>query len=139
MFVKHQSDVKAEPIDTTPGAKNGTIQWLINTPDAENFAMRRFVIGKGGHSPYHSHGFEHEVFVVSGKGVLVNGERDDEEIPLKSGSVVFVPGDEVHQFKNAGDDNFVFLCMVPLGEKAACGPLPTPTAEEKEEEVSGIC
>ena len=88
---------------------------------APHFSMRQFQVDPGGHSPRHSHDYEHEVFIVEGGGtVLLNGK----EQPLKAGDVVYVPADEEHQFKaaegagNAGP-GLTFLCMVPVSRN--CG------------------
>jgi len=35
---------------------------------APNFSMRRFTVGKGGCSPYHTHAWEHEVYILAGQG-----------------------------------------------------------------------
>ena len=96
------------------GAKNVKIQWLINDKSgAKNFAMRRFTIGKDGHTPYHTHDFEHEVLVLNGEGVVVEGQEKKEH-SVEKGSVMFVKPDEWHNFKNTGDDDLVILCMIPL-------------------------
>jgi quercetin dioxygenase-like cupin family protein len=103
-------DVEAQAVDD-PGAKGVKIRWLISEKDgAPNFAMRLFEIEPGGHTPYHKHGWEHEVFIVKGRGNLVTEGGDS---PLNEGDALFVPGDENHQFKNASGEIFLFLCMVP--------------------------
>ena len=33
---------------------------------------------------------------------------------VSAGDFVFVPPNDEHQFQNAGDEPFEFLCMVPL-------------------------
>ena len=54
------------------GAEGVEVRWLISKDDgAENFAMRMFELGGGGHTPLHTHPHEHEVFVVEGEGVFV--------------------------------------------------------------------
>ena len=35
------------------------------------------------------------------------------EYPLRAGSVVFIPGDEIHQFVNTGDEVLRFICLIP--------------------------
>ena len=77
---------------------------------APNFAMRRFVIAPGGHTPRHSHPYEHEVFVLEGEGVVVEGS---EPHAIRAGDVVYVVPDEIHQFKNTGTAPLKFLCVVP--------------------------
>ncbi|HSJ53691.1 MAG TPA: cupin domain-containing protein [Anaerolineae bacterium] len=34
-------------------------------------------------------------------------------MPLAHGTSVFVPGGEMHQFRNTGDEVLRFLCLVP--------------------------
>ena len=77
---------------------------------APTFAMRVFEVEPGHTTPFHLHWEEHEVFVLSGQGAL---RSESGETPLSHGSVVFVPGDEMHQLINKGDDVFRFICLVP--------------------------
>jgi quercetin dioxygenase-like cupin family protein len=94
-----------------PGATGVTIRWLISEKDgAPNFAMRLFEVQPGGCTPYHKHKWEHEAFILEGKGNLTLEEKT---IPLNKGDALFVPGEENHQFKNASQENLVFLCLVP--------------------------
>jgi quercetin dioxygenase-like cupin family protein len=74
----------------------------------------------GGHTPHHSHNYEHEVFVVEGAGRI---EQDGDRRDLRPGDVVFVRPNVVHQFTNTGDGPFKFLCIVPVSYD--CGT-PTP-------------
>lgn len=79
---------------------------------AENFCMRVFTVAPGGFTPRHSHEWEHEIFVHSGVGkVYQNGEWRE----VTSGTVVFIPGNEEHQFMNGGGEDFVFICLIPSG------------------------
>ena len=92
---------------------------------APNFALRQFEVEPGGHSPRHSHDYEHEVYIVQGGGtVLLNGM----EQPIQAGDVVYVPADQEHQFRAAlagpaGPGGMKFLCLVPVTRN--CGD-PTP-------------
>jgi len=114
MIAKNQTDVPIQPVKME-GAKDVGIQVLISDVDAApNFAMRRFTVAPGGHTPHHTHDNEHEVFVLSGEGTLV---FDGEEYPLHPGSFALVDPGVIHQFRNAGDENFVFLCVVPIETK----------------------
>lgn len=111
MAVRHIAHVKLEKMEME-GAKDVELQWLIDkSVGAENFAMRRFVIKPGGHTPLHSHPWEHENYVLEGKGVVRIG---DKEYELKKDMFVFIPPDVVHQFRNSGDKDFVLLCLIPL-------------------------
>ena len=110
MKVNHHEQVPAQPVDME-GSDGCTVRWLVGEEDgAPNFAMRQFEIAPGGHTPRHSHPYEHEVFVLEGGGVVLEG---DVEHPLTTGDVVYVKPDEVHQFRNTGAAPMKFLCMVP--------------------------
>jgi quercetin dioxygenase-like cupin family protein len=101
-----------ENLDVPEPAEKVKIRWLVNEKQgASNFAMRRFEVAPGGSTPYHAHEWEHEVYVLEGDAVAVskNGEA-----PIGPGSVVFVEPNEEHNFKNTGEKNLVFLCMIPI-------------------------
>ncbi|MDA7980097.1 MAG: cupin domain-containing protein [Pirellulales bacterium] len=94
-----------------PGAERCQVRWLVDEDDgAPNFAMRQFEVAAGGYTPRHNHPYEHEVFVLAGQGVVMEG---DKEHTLTPGTVVYIPPDEVHQFRNTGADPLRFLCLVP--------------------------
>ena len=75
------------------------------------FSMRKFTVGAGGCSPYHTHPWEHEVYILTGKGQVRHATGS---IDVEPGDFAFVPPNEEHQFVNAGDGVLEFLCMVPL-------------------------
>lgn len=109
--VAHYTDIKAiEFGPTAPGAK---IRVLIDDvhDGAPVYKLRMIEIDPGGHSPDHSHPYEHENFVVEGKGTVnIDGVWHD----LAPGDVVLVPPNTRHQYRNAGDITFKFLCGVPV-------------------------
>jgi len=110
MIVRKIEEVRQDKVEME-GAKSAKIRWLISKDDgAPVFAMREFEIEPGGYTPYHSHDFEHEVFVLSGNGIVAGEEGEHK---LEPGVVVFVPGGEKHNFKNNGDEVLRFLCLVP--------------------------
>lgn len=111
MIVKDYKGVEINDV-TEEGAKDVKIQWLIDEKIGRTFAMRRFVIKKGGHTPLHRHDWEHGVFVLAGEGALV--DESGKEHPLKPGTFAFVEPNELHQFRNKGEEDFIFLCIIPL-------------------------
>ncbi len=112
MLVRKVDDVRPDDVDAE-GAAGVKIRWLIAKDDgAPNFAMREFELEPGGHTPFHAHGWEHEVYVLAGRGVVAGEEG---EFPLEPGTVVLVPPNEKHNFKNTGSEPFRFLCVVPHG------------------------
>ncbi|MCH2129981.1 MAG: cupin domain-containing protein [Pirellulaceae bacterium] len=105
------ADQVEEKIVDMPGAHGCSVRWLVSESDgAPNFAMRQFEVAPGGYTPRHSHPYEHEVYVLQGQGTVLD---DDQERPLKTGDVVLVRPDEIHQFRNTGEAPMRFLCLVP--------------------------
>lgn len=102
---------RVTPQTVEQGAEGVTIRWLIdeNSP-APNFLMRHFTIEVGGFTPFHKHSWEHEVFILKGRGVVRIG---DEEWELHPYDTVFVAPNEMHNFRNEGDEPFEMLCMIP--------------------------
>ena len=101
--------VDAEPVPELPGVVKREV--ITGDDGAPRFCMRVFEVEPGSSTPSHSHWWEHEVFVLSGQGVVVGG---DGETPIVEGSVVFVAPDEHHCFVNNGDELLRFICVIPL-------------------------
>jgi len=107
----HYSDIPEEDVEME-GARDVTIRWLISgKDDAPNFAMRLFEVKAGGHTPFHRHDFEHEVFILEGRGVT---KKENGEETFEKGDFFFVPPMEWHNFMNTGEENLKFLCLVPV-------------------------
>jgi quercetin dioxygenase-like cupin family protein len=119
MKVTHYEQIEAAPVDTE-GAVNCKMRCLIGPDDkAPSFSMRQFEISSGGHTPKHAHGHEHEVFVLEGTGVVSEGAK---EHSLRPGSIVFIPPNQVHQFRNTGSGPLKFLCLIPHPMRGMSGP-----------------
>ena len=112
MIVKKADSVPARNVEMK-GAQGVRVRVLFGpSDDAPTFAMRVFEMSPGGHTPYHSHPFEHEVMVLNGKVGLVS-EGGMRELQRED-AVLIVPG-ERHQFRNlSGNDEARFLCLVPV-------------------------
>jgi len=79
---------------------------------AKNFCMRCFELSSNGHTPRHTHDWEHEIFIVFGKGaVYCNGEWKD----IKQNDSIFIPNNEEHQIRNTDNNILKFICMIPSG------------------------
>lgn len=104
------TDVPA--VEFGPSAPGASIRVLIDEKDgAPLYKLRMIEIEPGGNSPQHTHPYEHENFIVEGKGQLfLKGEWHD----LNPGDVAFVPPGELHQYKNTGETTFKFLCGIPV-------------------------
>ncbi len=85
---------------------------IVSGPDqgAPFFNMRVFEVAPGSATPHHQHWWEHEVFVLSGEGI-VRTEAGDR--PIRTGTAIFIPGEELHQFVNTGYETLRFICVVP--------------------------
>ncbi len=92
----HYMDQEPEKIDAD-GAKGVVIRHVLTEKDgAPNFNLRVLTIEAGGQTPDHSHPWEHEFFVLKGKGVCVTGDREAE---AGEGDVILVPQDVRHCFR----------------------------------------
>ena len=110
MKVTDYHEVSLEEV-SEEGAKDVKVRWLISDKDnAKNFAMRLFEVEPGGHTPYHAHDWEHEVFVLEGEGEV---KLAQEKYSVKKDSVVFVEPNQEHSFANTGNSILKFLCLIP--------------------------
>lgn len=110
MLVRIYSDIEATDVEME-GATGVKIRVIISEEDgAPNFIMRRFTIAPDGHTPYHTHPWEHELYVLSGRGEVMQKGTATELTP---GTCVLVVPNEEHNFVNTGDGPLEFLCLVP--------------------------
>jgi quercetin dioxygenase-like cupin family protein len=107
MKVQNYRDVK------TITAAPGVAMRIVSGPaeKAPNFVMRVFEIQAGAATPLHAHPWEHETFVLAGKGTLRSAGK---EVPLDEGDAATVLPGEQHSFMNAGRGIFRIICVVPL-------------------------
>ncbi len=106
----HASEVQRK------GVKDVTMKILIGTGDeSDNIIMRQFRIAPGGHTPRHTHNYEHVVKIESNRGIIIDENGNEHE--LHKGQSVFVKPNELHQFKNPFDEDFEFICIIPNQEK----------------------
>jgi quercetin dioxygenase-like cupin family protein len=79
---------------------------------APNFEMRYFELEKDCVTSLDLHDFEHEVFVLKGRGrVTIEGKEHD----LRPHDALLIEGNEQHQLRQVGDETFGFLCIVKNG------------------------
>ncbi|MDX1962073.1 MAG: cupin domain-containing protein [Pirellulales bacterium] len=110
MQVHHYEQIPQKPV-TMPGAQGCTVRWLVGVPEgAPNFSLRQFEVAPGGFTPRHFHDYEHEIFVLEGRGEVLDGETPH---PLGPGDVLLVKPNEPHQFRNTGQAALKFLCLIP--------------------------
>jgi len=105
----HFDDVENLPIQTE-GAVNVTMRKLLTKEHGvPNFALRMFHIEPGGNTPYHSHNWEHENYVLEGEGSL---NYNNKEYKLEKGISIYIPVNEMHQFRS--ETGMTFLCLIPV-------------------------
>ena len=109
MLVRNRTDVA--PVTYSDDSRGVEMRPLITEVDgAPHFAMRVFTLEPEGHTPYHAHAWEHQVFVLEGSGIV---RSKDGERHLRPGDSVYVAPHEEHQFR-AGHTGLQFICCAPL-------------------------
>jgi len=105
-------DVEEELL-TKGNAKGTKVKYLIDERHgANNFFLRVYEIEPGGQTPYDQHPYEHEVFILKGRGSLLTVENGIPRMrEVKEGDVIFVASNQVHQFLNSTETPFQMLCL----------------------------
>jgi quercetin dioxygenase-like cupin family protein len=110
--VGKKDTVQPRIYDDAPAVRGVEKRVLIGPKQgAPRFVMRHFTLAPRGYSPEHAHPWEHELYILSGKGRV---RFSDGAAELAAGDFVFVPPMDRHQFLNTGDEPFEFLCVVPV-------------------------
>ncbi len=100
-----------EKVIDAPDAVGATGKVLVGPEDgAPNFRIRYFRIESGGYSSLERHPHDHGVFILYGQARVRLGS---EEMEVGPRDVVYVPGNELHQFQAIGDGPLGFLCVIP--------------------------
>jgi len=108
MLVRNRAAVA--PVTYTDASQGVEMRPLITEREgAPHFAMRVFTLEPGGHTPYHAHAWEHQVYILDGHGSV---RSTDGERPLQKGDCVLVAPYEEHQFC-ADSDGLQFICCAP--------------------------
>lgn len=104
-FVKNYDEIEKIPMEGGAG-----IRWLITHRDgAPNFSMRLINVPAGGNTPYHTHNYEHEIFVIEGEMEATIG---DEKYRASQNNFVYIPPDVYHGMKAIRD--LTIICVVPV-------------------------
>lgn len=112
MSIQSLKDIPAHELEA---GEKASMQMLISPTMAPNFAMRKFVIKKGGSMPYHTNKVEHEQFVLKGSAKVI---LDGKEYIAKKDDILFIPAKMAHSYEVLGDEDYEFLCLVPNKEDA---------------------
>lgn len=110
IFMVNSSDVGAEGL-SREGASNVEVRYLIDERQgSSHFSLRLYTVEKNGHTPLDQHEYEHQVYVLRGRGLL----KEENGLPmrdLREGDSIFIPSNAVHQLLNERDEPLVFLCV----------------------------
>ena len=110
MHIRNIDDTPMKPVEM-PGVQGATMAMMCGREHgAPNFSLRQFKVVPGGHTPRHSHDYEHEVVILEGGGTVLLEGREN---PIRPGDVILVPANEEHQFKADSAKGLRFLCLVP--------------------------
>jgi quercetin dioxygenase-like cupin family protein len=112
MKVIHYNEVQASRYEGS-GLEGIWGRVVIGKNDgATHFCMRVLEFFPGAQTLRHSHPWEHEMFIHAGEGEIYgNGQWQ----VVKSGSVVFIPGNEEHQIRNLCQAPLILICLIPNG------------------------
>jgi quercetin dioxygenase-like cupin family protein len=106
-------------VNETKPATGVTMRILCGPEEkAPNFVMRHFEFEPGAAMPFHAHPWEHEFFVIDGKGVIKTTGKD---LPLEKGDAALVLPNEMHSVSNPNQETLRIICLVPLVD----GKMPT--------------
>lgn len=104
-FVRNSQDINELEMDG--GAR---IRWLITHRDgAPTFSMRLITIDKDKSTPTHSHDYEHEIFVITGKLSVHIGSLKQN---ASNGEYIYIPPNVMHGMRALEDSKII--CIVPI-------------------------
>ena len=109
--------VSLNEVEKTAMNMDGAVKVDKQLPIARNdgtplVSFRVFTINPDGHTPYHTHPFEHINYIIAGRGVIVR--ESGEEQPVTAGDFALVLPGEKHQYKNtSSSEPLVMICAVP--------------------------
>jgi quercetin dioxygenase-like cupin family protein len=92
-------------------AQHATRQIMIGSEESSpHFHLRYFAVQPGGYTSLDQHAHDHGVYILHGRARLRLGGEEHE---VNAGDVVYISGNEVHQFFTLGEEPLGFLCVVP--------------------------
>jgi len=126
--VKSSADVPKESVPPQMARGEVSIRWLISKDDdPPTFYMRLFEMGPGAEILEHKHPWEHEIYILSGGGMVRIGSR---EYRVEEGTVIYIPPNVEHYYR-ASESGMSFLCVIPRGPTASPEEPTCPPASPK--------
>ncbi len=117
MFLVNEKYVEARKLIKGDAEKVWGKYLITDREGARKFHMRIFVVEPGGKTSYDQHVYEHEVYILRGRGRLItikDGEK--REVEVKPGDAILIESNEIHQFFNEGDEPLEFICIKGVPE-----------------------
>lgn len=109
MVIKSYKDVSPSRYEGLPDGVQ--VREMITAQDgAPTFAMRVFDVTAGAATAYHTHAWEHEVYIVSGTGRVRAGGK---ETLFKPGDSVYIAPNEQHCFMADAGAPVQLICCIP--------------------------
>lgn len=94
---------------TREGAIRVKVRHLIDEHHGSGkVVLNLYSIEKGGHTPLERHEYEHQAYILKGKGAL---KKEQETMPLREGNVIHVPSNALHQFINENEEPLIYLLI----------------------------
>lgn len=107
--------IKLKDVPSQPVAMEGVVGATRQVPvgiaeGTPTMSARVFTLEPGGHTPHHTHPFEHLNYVIAGRGEM---QSEEGSRPIETGDFILVQPNERHQYRNPHDAPLVFICLVP--------------------------
>ena len=119
--MKIQNYKQVKEVKAAPGV---TMRVICGPAEkAPTFVMRHFEFEQGAAMPFHAHPWEHEFFVLEGRGVI---RAKGKELPVEKGDAALVLPNELHSVMNPNKEILRIICLVPLVD----GKMPVAPAVE---------
>ena len=113
--IRHGDEIEYEPQSAAEGLEKGVL--IGEAQDAPNFRMRRFTLDAGETVPKHTNAVEHEQYVLDGEYVVgIREDGSETEYEVEPGDSLLIPAGTVHWYRNTGERDAAFICVVPNGE-----------------------
>jgi quercetin dioxygenase-like cupin family protein len=110
MVIHKLSEVQSDPVREAGAEKVERRILLSPREGAPTFTMRRFEDAPGGCTMRHTHNYEHEIYVLSGKG---HAWSQSGEVEIGPNDSILILPNEAHQILNSSAESLVFLCLIP--------------------------
>jgi len=112
MIVKNAQEADANPMNK-PGFSGMAARYMLSADDGcPHYALRLMEWAPGGYTSYHRHKEEHEMFVLEGEAVAVDGDKKERRLLV--GDALYISPCEGHQIKNIGKGMLKMICTVPI-------------------------